>query len=195
MEGSKAQATAEMSRDSNSTQDTFENNSNQRANYTNNYRNNNANRNYNNGNTRNFRNNYNNNRNNNGRGGINNNFNRQQRHQDRARAALDNKLVECALPSIPLTADGKVYKQIITEGTGPTPSSTSVLSINYVCRLSDGSVLDAFVDPQLPTQLNLNKVTLTPALEKCVAGMKIGEKCILTTSFEYGYGELGNLYE
>ena len=34
--------------------------------------------------------------------------------------------------------------------------------------------------------------TLTPAFEICVLGMKMGEKCLLTTSFEYGYGELGN---
>lgn len=64
-----------------------------------------------------------------------------------AQAAKDEADIQAYLkanPSLNVTKDANgVYYQIITEGTGASPNSSSTVSVNYIGKLLDGSQFDS----------------------------------------------------
>ncbi|QXV66016.1 FKBP-type peptidylprolyl isomerase [Mucilaginibacter achroorhodeus] len=56
-----------------------------------------------------------------------------------------------ANPSINVTKDANgVYYQVLTEGTGATPTASSTVSVNYVGKLLNGSQFDAGTGTTFP---------------------------------------------
>ena len=105
--------------------------------------------------------------------------------------------------------DGKLFKKIITEGTGDaTPGMGNEVSVHYTGTLLDGTVFDSSVQRNQLFTFNLgqgkvrnflfyfNKLRLLFAQvikgwDVGVATMRKGEKCMLTCTPEYAYSEQG----
>ncbi len=81
---------------------------------------------------------------------------------------------------------GLQYK-IITEGTGPMPTTEDVVKVHYKGTLIDGTTFDSSYDRGEPAQFKLNQVIpgWTIGLQK----MKVGSKFMLYVPSEMAYGE------
>jgi len=93
-----------------------------------------------------------------------------------------------ALPGITTTASGLQY-EVITKGTGATPSKEDKVSVHYHGTLTDGTVFDSSVDRGSPTSFGVGQVIKgwTEALQL----MKVGGKWKLTIPSDLAYGERG----
>jgi FKBP-type peptidyl-prolyl cis-trans isomerase len=84
---------------------------------------------------------------------------------------------------------GLVYKTL-TPGTGPSPSATDKVKVNYEGRLTNGTVFDSSYKRGQPAEFPLNQVI------KCwtegVQKMKVGEKARLVCPSDIAYGDHGH---
>lgn len=91
-----------------------------------------------------------------------------------------------------VTEDGKVYKEIIREGTGEQPKEGDKVKVHYVGTLeSDGSKFDSSRDRNEPFTFTIGQGVIK-GWSLGVATMKIGELSKFTIDAEYGYGESGS---
>ncbi|MDP4276209.1 MAG: FKBP-type peptidyl-prolyl cis-trans isomerase, partial [Bacteroidota bacterium] len=86
------------------------------------------------------------------------------------------------------TASGLQY-QVITEGTGEKPASTSTVSVNYEGKLLDGTVFDSSIKRGTPAQFPVDKVIKgwTEGLQL----MSVGSKYRFWIPSDLAYGDNG----
>lgn len=91
---------------------------------------------------------------------------------------------------IKVTEDGKVTKDIITEGTGEQPKVGDRVKVHYTGTLSDGKKFDSSLDRNEPFVFTIGQGVIE-GWSKGVATMKVGEKSRFVIDPDYGYGSQG----
>jgi FKBP-type peptidyl-prolyl cis-trans isomerase len=86
------------------------------------------------------------------------------------------------------TASGLKY-EVLTEGSGPKPSATDTVTVNYKGTLTDGTVFDSSYDRGQPATFPLNRVI--KGWTEGVQLMNVGSKYRFTIPPELGYGAAG----
>ena len=81
--------------------------------------------------------------------------------------------------------------EVIAEGDGETAKSGMQVSVHYQGRLTDGTIFDDSQKRGTPFSFTLGSGQVIPGWEQGIAGMKIGEKRVLTILPELGYGAAG----
>ena len=81
--------------------------------------------------------------------------------------------------------------EVIAEGDGETAKNGMQVSVHYRGRLTDGTVFDDSQKRGTPFSFTLGSGQVIPGWEQGIAGMKIGEKRVLTIPPELGYGAAG----
>ncbi len=104
-------------------------------------------------------------------------------------SGADFMATTAADPDVHTTASGLMYK-VITEGSGPKPTATDTVTVNYEGRLVDGTVFDSSYARNQPATFAVNGVIAgwTEALQL----MPVGSKYTLYIPPELGYGSAGN---
>ena len=93
---------------------------------------------------------------------------------------------------INVTEDGKVWKTIVTEGTGDIPKEGDKCKVHYVGTLeSNGEKFDSSRDRDKPFEFTIGTGVIK-GWSVGVATMKVGERAIFHIDSEYGYGESGS---
>ncbi len=82
-------------------------------------------------------------------------------------------------------------KEILVEGTGPTPNPGDQVSMHYTGTLTDGSKFDSSRDRGQPFQFVVGVGQVIKAWDTQVLKMKVGERAKLTCAPEDAYGERG----
>ena len=88
-----------------------------------------------------------------------------------------------------VSAVGGLQITHLTEGSGPSPSATSVVKVHYHGTFSDGRVFDSSVQRGEPASFPLNRVI--PCWTQGLQQMKVGGKAKLTCPPELAYGARG----
>ena len=81
--------------------------------------------------------------------------------------------------------------EVIAEGDGETAKNGMQVTVHYQGRLTDGTVFDDSQKRGTPFSFTLGSGQVIPGWEQGIAGMKIGEKRVLTIPPELGYGAAG----
>jgi rhodanese-related sulfurtransferase len=81
--------------------------------------------------------------------------------------------------------------KVIAKGAGETAQSGMQVSVHYQGRLTDGTIFDDSQKRGTPFSFTLGSGQVIPGWEQGIAGMKIGEKRLLTIPPELGYGAAG----
>jgi FKBP-type peptidyl-prolyl cis-trans isomerase len=83
-------------------------------------------------------------------------------------------------------------KDIIKAGDGKTfPKKGDQVSVHYTGKLTNGKVFDSSIPKKRYFKFFVGMGNVIRAWDEGVATMSKGEKCILTASPEYAYGEDG----
>ena len=110
-------------------------------------------------------------------------------HADKKEAGLkfleDNKANE----GVKVTESGLQYK-VITEGTGPKPTESDNVKVNYVLSLIDGTELENSVQSGQPFQFSLAGGVIAGWIEG-VQLMNVGSKYIFYIPYNLAYGAAG----
>ena len=96
----------------------------------------------------------------------------------------------CLFLGVGLEAADLSFK-VIAEGAGETAQSGMQVSVHYHGRLTDGTIFDDSQKRGTPFSFTLGSGQVIPGWEQGIAGMKIGEKRVLTIPPELGYGTAG----
>ena len=96
----------------------------------------------------------------------------------------------CLFLGVSLEAADLSFK-VIAEGAGETAQSGMQVSVHYQGRLTDGTIFDDSQKRGTPFSFTLGSGQVIPGWEQGIAGMKIGEKRVLTIPPELGYGTAG----
>ena len=96
----------------------------------------------------------------------------------------------CLFLGVGLEAADLSFK-VIAEGAGETAQSGMQVSVHYQGRLTDGTIFDDSQKRGTPFSFTLGSGQVIPGWEQGIAGMKIGEKRVLTIPPELGYGKAG----
>lgn len=86
------------------------------------------------------------------------------------------------------TASGIVIK-IIAAGSGPSPTATDVVKVNYEGKLIDGTVFDSSIQRNEPAEFPLNRVV--PCWTEALQKMNKGEKAQVVCPSDLAYGDSG----
>lgn len=89
-----------------------------------------------------------------------------------------------------ITEDGGVRKEILVEGTGPSPSRGQRVSVHYTGTLVDGKKFDSSKDRNRPFEFTIGQGVIE-GWSLGVATMKVGERAKFTLSCDYAYGKRG----
>jgi rhodanese-related sulfurtransferase len=81
--------------------------------------------------------------------------------------------------------------EVIAEGDGETAKNGMQVSVHYQGRLTDGTIFDDSQKRGMPFSFTLGSGQVILGWEQGIAGMKIGEKRVLTIPPELGYGAAG----
>jgi peptidylprolyl isomerase len=92
---------------------------------------------------------------------------------------------------INVTDDGKVTKEIITEGTGEQAKDGQKVEVHYTGTLTDGTEFDSSRGRGSPFSFTIGTGVIK-GWSVGVATMKVGERAKFTIDSEYGYGEAGS---
>ena len=119
----------------------------------------------------------------------------QKQAEDRQKAADKNKdegekfLAENGKkPGVKTTASGLQY-EVMTEGTGPSPTADDKVTVNYKGTLLDGTVFDSSYDRGQPVSFPLGSVI--PGWTEGLQLMKTGSKYKFYIPSGLAYGERG----
>ena len=93
-----------------------------------------------------------------------------------------------AKPGVRTTASGLQY-QVIREGSGPKPTATDKVRVNYKGTLLDGTVFDSSYDRGEPVEFQLNQVI--PGWTEGVALMPVNSKYKFWIPSDLAYGPNG----
>lgn len=93
-----------------------------------------------------------------------------------------------AQPGAVKTPSGLVYREL-KPGTGPSPSATDTVKVNYRGTLTDGTEFDSSYKRNEPISFPLNQVI--PCWTEGVQKMKVGGKSQLVCPANIAYGEEG----
>jgi FKBP-type peptidyl-prolyl cis-trans isomerase len=92
---------------------------------------------------------------------------------------------------VDITADGKVKKTVIQEGTGTVkPQPNQKVEIRYVGYLANGKIFDSSKTKGDTFTFVVGRGVI-PAWSLAVQTMTVGEKAKLDVDYQYGYGERG----
>lgn len=87
--------------------------------------------------------------------------------------------------------DGLEYEDLVN-GNGAVATAGQNVTVNYVGKLTDGTVFDASTNPgRQPFQFTLGAGQVIKGWDNGVAGMKVGGKRKLTIPPSLGYGARG----
>jgi peptidylprolyl isomerase len=92
---------------------------------------------------------------------------------------------------INVTEDGKVTKEIITEGTGEQAKDGQKVDVHYTGTLTDGTEFDSSRGRGTPFSFTIGTGVIK-GWSVGVATMKVGERAKFTIDAEYGYGDGGS---
>lgn len=103
----------------------------------------------------------------------------------RGKDLLDTAAKESGAQKLP---SGLVIKTL-KAGTGPSPTESDTVKVQYEGKLTDGTVFDSSYKRNQPAEFPLRGVVKcwTEGLQK----MKVGEKALLTCPSEIAYGDQG----
>lgn len=104
---------------------------------------------------------------------------------ERGKALADAAAKE---PGAVRTPSGLVFRTL-TPGTGPSPSASDKVKVNYEGRLPDGTVFDASAQHGGPAEFPLGGVI--PCWTEGVQRMKVGEKARFVCPSTIAYGDPG----
>jgi peptidylprolyl isomerase len=90
----------------------------------------------------------------------------------------------------PAEAPGLVV-EIITEGTGATPTSGQQVTVHYTGTLTDGSKFDSSRDRNDPFTFILGVGQVIRGWDVGVAQLRVGDRARLTIPPDLGYGARG----
>lgn len=88
------------------------------------------------------------------------------------------------------TASGLKYRDIVL-GSGPTPTTGKVLTVNYIGRLTDGTVFDSSFSRGRPFEFTLGVGQVIQGWDEGLASMRAGGWRRLVIPPELGYGSAG----
>jgi FKBP-type peptidyl-prolyl cis-trans isomerase FkpA len=108
-----------------------------------------------------------------------------QREKEASAAYLAKAAQE---PGAIKTASGLIYKEL-TPGTGPSPTASDTVKVNYRGTLIDGTEFDSSYKRNEPAEFPLNGVI--PAWTEGVQLMKVGGKARLVCPSDLAYGDQG----
>ena len=92
-------------------------------------------------------------------------------------------------PEVTTTASGLQY-EVLTEGSGASPSATETVRVHYHGTLTDGTVFDSSVDRGEPIEFPLNRVIA--GWTEGVQLMKEGAKYRFYIPYDLAYGPQGS---
>ena len=91
----------------------------------------------------------------------------------------------------PITDDGKILKEIITEGTGPQPKDGDKVKVNYIATIKDtGKEFDNTYKNGTPFKFIVGKSDIQ-VWSIGVKTLKVGEHAKFEVDSSYAYGEKG----
>ena len=93
-----------------------------------------------------------------------------------------------AKEGVVITESGLQYK-VLTEGTGPKPSTESTVEVHYVGTLLDGTEFDSSVKRGMPVKFGVTQVI--PGWTEALLLMPEGSKWALYIPADLGYGSGG----
>lgn len=112
-----------------------------------------------------------------------------------AAKAINNKLIEDsiltankAIEGMQVTESGLMYK-VINMGTGAKPSKESIVKVQYVGKLADGTVFDSSIERGVPAEFPIKGVI--PGWTEALMMMPVGSKWQLVIPSNLAYGERG----
>jgi FKBP-type peptidyl-prolyl cis-trans isomerase FkpA len=109
--------------------------------------------------------------------------------QARQKAASEQALAKAAAePGAVKTASGMIFRDI-TQGTGPSPTPTDTVKVNYRGTLADGNEFDSSYKRNEPATFPLNGVI--PCWTEGLQKMKVGGKAQLVCPASLAYGDRG----
>ena len=85
-----------------------------------------------------------------------------------------------------------IKKEVLTLGSGPTPTEGQTVHVHYTGKTLDGSVFDSSVSRGKPFSFRVGIGQVIKGWDVGVLSMPVGEKCVLTCSHENAYGESGS---
>lgn len=90
-----------------------------------------------------------------------------------------------------MAQNSELQIEITQEGTGAVAENGMLVYVHYTGKLTSGDVFDSSIPRGEPLSFTLGEGRVIQGWEQGVAGMKVGEKRILTIPPELGYGEAG----
>jgi FKBP-type peptidyl-prolyl cis-trans isomerase FkpA/FKBP-type peptidyl-prolyl cis-trans isomerase FklB len=114
---------------------------------------------------------------------------RSAKQAEQEKAASVDFLAKAAAEKGATKSPSGLIKRVIKEGSGPSPTESDTVKVNYQGTLRDGSVFDSSVERGEPATFPANRVI--PCWTEALKTMKVGEKAHITCPSEIAYGDHG----
>ena len=98
-------------------------------------------------------------------------------------------LAENAAKKGVVTTESGLQYEVLTTGTGATPTADDQVTVHYHGMLTDGTVFDSSVERGEPAQFGVTQVI--PGWTEALQLMSVGDKWKLTIPSELAYGDRG----